>query len=1003
MFDRGRQFAQRVSFFREELKRHLYTPIAPVSFSMMTTTDRLTPDGAAEGDYFPCPEGTKWGGAWEYGWFRGQITLPECCLGRRVVFLSGLGGEQLVYANGHALGSIDHKHAYVTLRRSALPGEEISLLIESYAGHGARLENLGPWPKERPAIPPIPESQCTVKKSWLALWNESAYQLHLDVEALCSLATILPEKSLRLQRVQKALDDFTHIADFEEDEPHRTASFENARNALRDAMGCKNGSTAPLMWLLGQSHIDLAWLWPLEESWHKVARTYANQLQLMEEYPEYNFLLCEPALMEMLRTQHPDLWERVLLAHARGQILPEGAFYVECDTNIPSGESLIRQLMWGKKWYRDHFQMESKVAWQPDTFGFSPVLPQLLKGFDVPFFATQKLLRADPECERFPYQDFWWEGMDGTKVQALSFFKNNAQISPAEFNQRWEQHRTQQEDIDTLLYPFGFGDGGGGATRDMVENARRLKDLEGAPRAQYGGLREYFENRALRPIRNQWTGELYLPWHRGTYTAQRKTKALIRRLQEALHDAEMLLCALPKKDRSAYAGMMHQAWETLLIHQFHDIAGGVGIRRVHKEAENALSQAIETIRDQIAAWQRQIYQIKEKKDTWMAFNSLPFERQEWVRLPDGEWRYAKAPALGIAPLSEEGPGDAHGQLTEQGILMENDCLSILVDEKGRICRCLDKRNGLSLLAEGQYLNDLRLYQNIECVYDAWELSRDWESRRLVNTFTVHCELTKSTPALCEVTARYTFGESSAVGIIRLFAGAGQVEFDYQIHWQGYHQMLKNHFESNILCENALHEMQFGYVSRPAHRSHAHAADRYEVCNHRYTALCEGNRGMALINDGSYGVSTDRGEIALTLLRAPLVPDDTADRGDHRIRWALRIFDTPFAESGVIQAGYAFNQPLQPLAGEGKEFPSLQMQSDSVILETVKPAEDGRGVILRFYEALGMQGEMQLSLPGRFSITDCGMNEEGTAEMEAGNQIKLHLRPFEIRTLRLMAE
>lgn len=1001
MFDRGRQFAQRVSFFRDELKQHLYTPLCEIPFEGFLTKDRLTPEAAEKGIYSPCPEGMKWGGAWEYGWFRGKMCIPPEGEGKRIVFFSGLGGEQLIYANGEALGSIDHKHAYATIRRQAKAGEEIALLIESYAGHGARLENLGPCPPERKAIPPIPEKQCTVKKSCLAIWNEAAYQLHLDVECLCSLMTILPEGSLRLQKVQKALDDFTRIADFEAPFEKRQQSFIAARSALKDAMSCHNGSTAPEMWLLGQSHIDLAWLWPLEESWHKVGRTYANQLALMEEYPDYNFLLCEPALMEMLRIQHPALWEKAKAAYARGQIVPEGAFYVECDTNIPSGESLIRQLMLGKKWFHDHFGVDSQVAWQPDTFGFSPVLPQLLKGFHIPYFATQKLLRADPECQRFPYQDFIWEGMDGSQVQALSFFKNNAQVSPAEFNTRWQQHRTQQEDIDTLLYPFGFGDGGGGATRDMVEYTGRLADLEGAPRSHFGGLREYFERRAKRPLHNYWVGELYLAWHRGTYTTQRKTKALIRRLEERLHDAEMLLCALPEEEKCHEKSCLDAAWHTLMLHQFHDIAGGVGIRRVHQEAEAALSEKIYLLKEKIALWQKRIYDIQDAPGCYTAMNTLPFARTEWVRLPDGNWRYAKAPALGIALLEEKDdqPAGLRGEELAQGFLMENEALRIFVDRMGRITECLDKRNSLPLLKDGQYLHDLRLYQNIECVYDGWELSRDWESRRLEDPFAVSCRMTENSAALCEITADYRFGESLLTSKIRLFSGSAQVEFEENIHWHARHQMLKCHFESNILCENALHEMQFGYVSRPAHRSHGYAADRYEVCNHRYTALCEGNRGMAVLNDGCFGVSANRGEIALTLLRAPLVPDDTADRGEHAIRYALRVFDTPFADSGVIQAGYAFNQPLDILPGAGKALPALDIQSDSVILETIKPAEDGRGVILRCYESLGRQGQIALRFPQALRITDCGMDEGEDQLLTEGDTVVLKLSPFQVRTIR----
>ena len=555
-----RQKRQRLQAWRQELRNHLYTPVGAVDFSGFTTYDRLTPEYAASMEMRPFPAGTKWGACWEYAWFRADFVLPEVCVGRRVILMPGVGGEQLIYVDGQARGSNDKGRDHVVLRRCAEAGERVNVLLESYAGHGARLEEMPPCPPERAAIPPVPEKQCTVKPSVLAVWNEDAYQLYLDVECLCGLLETLPEKSLRRQKVAKSLMDFTYTADFELPIDARHESFRRAREVLAPALACRNGSTAPTMWLMGQSHIDLAWLWPEEETWHKVGRTYANQLALMEEYPEYRFLLCEPKLLDMLREQHPEIWQRVKAAYERGQIIPEGAFYIECDTNLPSGESLIRQLVRGKRWFREHFGVETQVAFQPDTFGYSGALPQILRQLDILYFATQKLLRADPECERFPYQNFVWEGIDGSTVRALSFFKNNAQVTPGQFHARWENDRTQQENIDTLLYPFGFGDGGGGATRDMLEMARRMEDLEGLPRSRYGGLREFFEETAWQAEGNRWVGELYLAWHRGTYTTQRRTKRLIQQVEQGLHDAEALLSLLPAAERAAYRPAVEAAW-----------------------------------------------------------------------------------------------------------------------------------------------------------------------------------------------------------------------------------------------------------------------------------------------------------------------------------------------------------------------------------------------------------------------------------------------------------
>ena len=955
-----RQERQRIQAWRQEMKNHLYTPIGTVDFAGFTTYDRLSPEQAASVEMRPFPVGTKWGACWEYAWFSAEVTLPEGCEGRRVVLLPGLGGEQLIYVDGIAAGSNDKGRDYVTLRREGRAGEKVSLLIESYAGHGARLEEMPPCPPERPAIPPVPETQCAVKPSVLAVWNEDAYQLYLDVEMLCDLLPQLDGKSLRYQRVAKALLDFTYTANMELPLAQRHESFRRAREVLRPALACHNGSTAPTMWLLGQSHIDLAWLWPEEETWHKVARTYANQLALMEEYPEYRFLLCEPKLLDMLRSQHPEIWQRVKAAYERGQIDVEGAFYIECDTNLPSGESLIRQLIRGKRWFKEHFGVDSQVAWQPDTFGYSGALPQILKQLNIPYFATQKLLRADPECERFPYQNFIWEGIDGSTVQALSYFKNNAQVTPSQFAQRWNDNRTQQTNIDTLLYPFGFGDGGGGATRDMLENIRRMADLEGLPRSRYGTLKGFFEETARQAEGNRWVGELYLAWHRGTYTTQVKTKQLIRTVELLLHDAEALVALLPASERKAHMPTIEAAWDAVAFCQFHDVAGGVGIRRVHQEAEAKLHA-------QVLA----LYALIE-------------------RLPKLEQK--ALPAADAAVITE----------TEDGFLMENSLLRVTVDRQGAITQIIDKRNGLPLMNPGQKMNDWRLYENVEVVYDGWEMSRDWQNHQVDMPFVVEDVCLSNKPRNASIKLFCRFGESRMDMAIVLRAGASQVEFMADVDWYERRKLLKVHFESNVLCDDALHEIQFGYVKRPCHASHAFAADRYESCSNRWTAMCEENRGFAILKHGIRGVSTGRtpagigGEIALSLLRAPLVPDDTADRGMQSFSYAIMPFASAFKDAGVVKAGMAFAEPGRMDAG-------FRMDSAAIILETIKPADDGSDdIILRLYESLRTHGDGALHLPFAAAVYESSMDESQTgALLGEGTEIPLRMRPFEIRTLRVV--
>ncbi len=987
----GRQATQRLAAWTEALSGQLYTPVEEVSFTGFVCGG-LTIKEAAQVPKIPYPAGTSWGKDSEYGYFEASVPAKPEWKGRRLVLFSGLGGEQLIYSNGLAIGSIDRKHTYVTLSRELQGNENFYLLIESYAGHGLRLENLPPCaPDMNPLNTPV-GTQCKVGKSFLALWNEDVYRLWLDAGVLTSLYKVLPEDSLRAEKIAEALYEMTYTADPSLPPEKRDASCRLAREKLRGVLEAKNSSSAPEMLLIGQSHIDLAWLWSKEETRRKSVRTFSNQLTLMEEYPEYKFLLCEPALMQMLKERDPECYSRVLQKVGEGQFLPEGAFYVESDTNIPSGETLIRQLLWGKKWYKEELGYDTRVAWQPDTFGFSGALPQILKKCGVPYFASQKLTRQDPECEPFPYTHFVWEGIDGSEVIALNFHRNNSPISPEELNRRWYENRSQKGNIDCMLFPFGYGDGGGGPVRDMPEIARRVADLEGIPKCLYTSLDAYMDRIAPEARKNRWVGEMYLAWHRGTYSVQVEAKRLLRVCEGLLHKAELL--AAMEEDPTPYLPAIKEAWEKVLFNTFHDLAGGVGIKRVHSEMRKELESAIDSLKSVINCMLGA--SLIAKNEGLCVFNALPFARRQWVTMPDGKAAYIKAEPSCVTDVRIESRKVTAAAWEDRGgFRLENEYLSLLIDYSGRITEIVDKENGIPLTDNGQVMNDWRLYENVQCVYDAWEMDADWEKGLIADAFKTECDLTVG-PYYAEVEVRRSFGASSSVQKIRLTDDSRRVDFVTEVNWQEDRKMLKTHFISNIRSEYAIHEIQFGYVSRPAHRSHPFARDRFEVCQNRYSVLAEMSRGFALLNDGIRGISSGRGELALTLLRSPMVPDNTCDRGVHTFRYALYPFATDFGHSDVVKEAYAFNDPPEVLRGSSSGKSGFSVSSRSVILETVKPADDGDGIILRLYESMGGTDRAVMNLPFKAEITECAMDE---TRMEIASN-ELIFKPFEIRTFRV---
>jgi len=986
MQDQNRQRRQRLEFYHDALRRYWYAPVASFDWEGFVTSDPINKEEAMARTFRPFAPGERWGGAWEYGYFRARVHASA----EDLFFSGGPDGERLVYVNGVALGAIDKKHSHVKIPASF--GPDLDILVECYAGHGARLENLGPISAEEDPVPPVTAPQRIVEPGVLSHRDEDLFQLTMDVDILVSLLKTLPDRSLRGMNIIRALDDFTHIVNFDLPPEERQKTFREARKALFEVLFAHNGTTAPSAWLVPQSHIDLAWLWTLEETRHKVVRTWANQLALMRDYPSYRFLLCEPILMDMLEKQDPDTYARVMEAYRAGKIEADGVFYVECDTNIPNGESLVRHLLRGKQWFSEHLHTDSRVAWLPDCFGFSGALPQLLRGFHIPYFATQKLLRADPECEPFPWQDFTWEGIDGTRVEAVSFFSYNNMPTPEVLDTRWNINRVQDEDISTLLFPYGYGDGGGGATDELVEYTLRLEDLEGAPRAVPGTLRGYFESVHPRQRADHaWRGELYLPWHRGTYSSQRRGKEAIRRAQEALYLAELVSCLAGQDNRKALSSL----WDDLLLAQFHDTAGGAGISRVHEEMESSLFTVRE--RAQMIAEDRlnEIFPVMGEGES--LFNPLPFERTE---MADG--RFLSLPPCGTvstAAPAPEIPGNGVRVTPDGGgFLLSNAFVSFRVDEDGGLSSLTDSRNGLSLTEGAGRMNLWRLYENTQCVYDAWELDRDTRRDLIPDAFNCQLDLVSASPACAEIRVTRAFGDSSSAQIIRLTAYSPEIFFITEVDWHCRRKLLQVAFESNLRVRESLHEIQFGCVARPVDRNSRHNADCYESCNQRWSALAEPDRGFAVLNNGIYAVNAEAGTLTLTLLRAPLVPAPDNNIGHHAFTYALVPFDTSFDETRVPELAAALNQPPVRLPGARENRSLLSVKG--AMLEAVKPAEDGRGIIFRLYEPFGRHSAaaLQTSLSGTW--TDCGLAEDRSDPVSPDN---IPLKPFEIRSIRLSTD
>lgn len=982
----GRQWEDRLKIWAAQFEKHYVAQVAPLEVSYFKVMEHLPFAEAVKGDFVHLPVGEKWGKKWEYAWFHTQLTVPENLAGKRLVFTLATAPEMLVWVNGMEAGAIDKKHTFITLTRSAVPGTVYDIYAEGYAGHGVRNEGAGIVAAGEESVPEPPQCQVTVGLSYYAVWNEELFQVAMDYLTLYQLVQKLPEKSLRTMKIVEGLKKFTYVADFELPEPQLTESVVEAGKVLKPLLACKNGSTAPEYTIFGQSHLDMAWLWPVEETMRKTARTYSNQLALMEEYDEFKFLLCEPPILEYLKKLYPNVYDRVLKKVRSGAFIPEGAMWIESDTNIPSGESLIRQFVWGKRWFKNELGVDSKMAWMPDTFGFNAALPQIMKKCQIPYFATQKLVRQDPECEPFPYNIFWWEGIDGSKVLSHLFKKNNAVFHAGDLITRWEQDRIQQENIDSFIYPFGYGDGGGGPTREMVEMASRCADLEGAPRCHMESPVKFFER--LENVENTFRGELYLAWHRGTLTSQAKTKQGIYWAERTLNRLEFFLSRqmlAGKPMPEDWRKRLEELWEKLLFNQFHDIATGASIARVHERAQKELQE----VRD---GAERMLDELlvgpKPPFNKVAVYNPLSWDRRcgsVMVPAQSSAWldRSKRAQSAAKVRFLEQ----------ERCYELSNAHLICRVNLNGELVSV--KRPG----SDAEYLaapgNRFLMFKDVNTCYDAWELGSMYENLPVILDEKTEISVEEN-PRFAILTVKKQLLGSELTQTIQLGPDGDCLEFRTQMNWQEKHKILKVAFPVNAYANEAIHGIQFGYVKRPVHRSYQTDKDRYEVCNHGYTALTDGAHGAAVLNESKYGVNVVGSEIRLTLLKSAMMPDQNADRGEQHFAYAFYPFDGAFQDGDVPQQAAQWNEPMVACADADDLGPILLPDAKNIIVDTVKPADTVENALLiRAYEAMGKQTDCAFAVnPKIKTVTETDMLEENAATVDLSC---VHFGAFEIKT------
>ncbi|MFD6996563.1 alpha-mannosidase [Streptomyces mirabilis] len=1010
MHDERRRIEERVARVHDQrIKPAIYAASVPFEVEAWQAPGEPVPfEEAAAAPYKPFAMDTPWGPPWGTTWFRMRGSVPADWTGKRVEAVFDLGfvgdwpgnqAEALVHLpDGVPLKAVNPQNQYVPIAHPATGGEEIHYLVEAASNPDILANDFaGPTPLgDRLTAGDKP--LYTFKRADIAVLDENVWHLDLDVQVLRELMLELGELDPRRHEIMIALDQALDALDL--DDISGTAAA--ARAVLAPTLAKPAHASAHTLSAAGHAHIDSAWLWPIRETKRKTSRTFSNVTALAEEYEELVFACSQAQQYEWVRDNYPHVWERIKKAVADGNWAPVGGMWVEADGNLPGGEALARQLIHGKRFFIEHFGIETKGVWLPDSFGYNAAYPQLAKLAGNDWFLTQKL--SWNQTNKLPHHSFWWEGLDGTRI--FTHFPPvdtyNVEFSGKEMAHAVRNYQDKGRGT-TSLAPFGHGDGGGGPTREMMERARRLASLEGSAKVRVEHPDAFFATaREEIPKDQVWSGELYLELHRATYTSQARTKQGNRRSEHRMREAELwaTTAALNAPGYSYPYEKLDRLWKTVLLHQFHDILPGSSIAWVHREAEAEYARVAKEV-EAITAEAVAALGTGETR----VFNTSPVDRAEVVRTSVGIPMYAEVPAGGSALLGAQEPPRP---VTVEGRVLDNGLVRVELAEDGTLASVRDLTADREVLADKGNL--LRLHSDLPNYWDAWDIDKHYKNRYTDLLDAESVTVVEDGPLLGALKVERAFGKGSRiVQTITVRAGSRRIDVETEIDWHEAEKILKAAFPVDIRAPHSSAEIQFGHVQRPTHTNTSWESARFEVYGHRWVHIAEPGYGVAVINDSTYGhdvsrtVREDGGTtttVRLSLVRAPRVPDPEADQGKHRFTYAL----LPGASiEDAIAEGYALNLPLRVADSAGPAEPVVSVDGEGVTIEAVKLADDASGdVVVRLYESRGGRGTGTLRtgfpLAGA-QVTDLLERPLTTVDTD-GNAVAVALRPFEVRTLRL---
>lgn len=993
----------------------------------------------------------RYGGHFISHWFRVKATVPERFSGKPVRLVLHTSSKTvwdyanpnfILYIDGHCEGAFDGCHFDFLLTKSAEAGKEYCLAFKGWSeGDGENSEFILSMQTY------CPETEAAM------------YDLKAPVAAL----SCMEQNSLTRQKLAPILSDAVNLLDLSE--PYSPAYYSSVK-AFRDFLekdlygvyNIDNGLEGSVI-AVGHSHIDVAWKWPMSQTHEKAVRTFTNMLSLMREYPEFTFMMSQPQLYQFVKDDCPESYARIRQAVKEGRWEAEGGMWLECDCNLTSGEGLVRQFIYGKRFYKQEFGVDSRILWLPDVFGYSAALPQILKKCDMEYFMTTKISWSEYNPQ--PYDTFIWQGMDGSEVFAhfipialLDIVKNPAKkwtrsSYGADSSPEWimgGRELYKQKDIcDEVLAALGAGDGGGGTLRSTLEMARRLeKGIPGVPRFKWGTVTEYFDKWSQKLKGNRflpkWVGELYLEYHRGTLTSIAKNKRNNRK-SELLYMKDELLSVIDMLlNNGAYpAEELRANWQKILTLQFHDILPGSSVKEVYDDSDREYAGIFDA-GNQIAneKYAALAGNIQIEAPSVVVFNDTGFTVTETAELPD-EDLHGKAllcPDGTVSPLQKtasgyiftarrllpkgwarfpiiEAPDAQEAAVTASfnystGIL-DSPFFRVALEPDGTFSSVYDKRAGREALTRGGRANRIMAYEDKPWTADAWNIYHYTYEKGYPMDNITKVTLTENGPVRAVLRVERTFMSSIIHQDIVFYAELPRIDFQTFIDWKEDELFVKTHFDLDINADHAVYDIQFGNMERPNHYSTTWDFAKFEVCGHKWADLGQDGYGVALLNDCKYGYACNGTDFSLSLIKCAIDPNPSGDREQHYFTYSLMPHASSWKEAGVVPAAFGLNCPpaayVRPSSAGclPADFSFVSCDCDNIVVETVKKGEECDDIILRLYDVYNRTADAVLTFGLPLSSAEiCDMLESTTYQPldVNGNCLRLTVKPFEIVTLKL---